>query len=877
MKQTLFAISLFLWSEMLFAQPAETPQHRLQEFMHNIRSFNRLYPQEKVWLHCDNTAYFQGDTIWFAAYVTSAETLRPVELSKVLYVELLNEAGEVVSTQRLQIENGRCHGQIPLNAELEKRFVTRAEQQRMFYPVNPRTKNYYIPLPSGYYEVRAYTRAMLNWGEDICFSRVFPVFDTPEREGDYSHLAMENCEKKQRNLIESRIRPKTERDNRLNVDFYPEGGNIVCGQPCHMAYKVTDKEGRNLTARCQLMADGKLLAEAETRHDGMGRFFFQPKDGVIYKLRVETNKHIRTFDLPEAQSQGLVLAVDAIGRDSVRMTVAATDSLQHKAIGMSITCRGKLLHFKAYNQLPKQPTRLPAIAKSSLSPGVNQVTLFDADGRVYAERLFFVHDTTMVGKQLVEYQLDKEEYKPFEKINLTLQSRRGGLMCPSEKEMVADSGRRIGLPLQYASLSVRDSGTEIGTAYSDNLQTYLLLTSDLKGYIHRPEYYFEADDSVHRMALDLLTMTQGWRRYVWKQLAGVEKFKKTHFVEEGLALQGQVIHPKRKKKFLTDIHVGAIVSKEKKVLQKGRMMTDAEGRFTFVMEPFTGRHDLTLNLTNQEKRLTDGRILLHRHFSPQPREYQFLEKDILSVPRPPQVATESYSFAGANLLEDVQVGRSRRQFEPFILHNINEEREKALDTGNWLFPKISIGGYIEDKYLLSVNEDAELDRLKSRNETLHEEKILWFYKVSSSGREKEKFISNRDFNGREIKDFELEQVDYIQFFGSPTAHRRLDWVSPLSPEKIRRIWKTIGCWIYRKPRHIKGLRTTHIDGYSEAIDYYHPQYNREIIPGEVDYRRTLYWNPCIKMNEGGKAYVTFYNNGTCKRPVVHIEGYAHKR
>jgi len=108
MKRLLHILSVLLWSGMLFAQPAETPQHRLQEFMHNIRSFNRLYPQEKVWLHCDNTAYFQGDTIWFAAYVTSAETLRPVELSKVLYVELLNEAGELVSTQRLQIENGRC-------------------------------------------------------------------------------------------------------------------------------------------------------------------------------------------------------------------------------------------------------------------------------------------------------------------------------------------------------------------------------------------------------------------------------------------------------------------------------------------------------------------------------------------------------------------------------------------------------------------------------------------------------------------------------------------------------------------------------------------------------------------------------------------------
>ena len=133
----------------------------LQEFMHNIHSFNRLYPQEKVWLHCDNTAYFQGDTIWFAAYVTSAETLRPIELSKILYVELLDEAGEVVSTQCLQIENGRCYGQIPLNTELERKLV-RDLKQDFSFPINPVTKSYYMPLPSGYYEIRAYTRAKLG-------------------------------------------------------------------------------------------------------------------------------------------------------------------------------------------------------------------------------------------------------------------------------------------------------------------------------------------------------------------------------------------------------------------------------------------------------------------------------------------------------------------------------------------------------------------------------------------------------------------------------------------------------------------------------------------------------------------------------------------
>ena len=328
-----------------------------------------------------------------------------------------------------------------MNTELERHFVI-DRRQHNFYPINRRTGNFCIPLPSGYYEVRAYTRAMLNWGKDVCFSRLFPVFDAPEYEGDYSKLTMKNREKRHPELIEKRIRPKTKEMDRVNVEFYPEGGNIVLGLPCRVAYKVTDREGRILNARCRLVADGKRLTRSETLHDGMGCFSFMPQEGVRYRLHVETEGRERTFDLPDVQPQGVMLAVDATGRDSVRMAIAATDSLRHKAIGMSVTCRGKLLQFKVYDRLPNRPMRMPAIANNSLLPGVNQVTLFDADGRVYAERLFFVHDTTMVGKQLVEYQLDKEEYKPFEKINLTISTLPhregwGGSLSVSAKMAVA--------------------------------------------------------------------------------------------------------------------------------------------------------------------------------------------------------------------------------------------------------------------------------------------------------------------------------------------------------------------------------------------------------------------------------------------------------
>lgn len=128
-----------------------------------VQQFNLLYPQKKVYLHFDNTGYFIGETIWFKAYVVRADTGKPTDLSGVLYVELLNAAGDVVERRKLEVEEGQARGDIRLDKL----------------------------LTSGFYEVRAYARYMTNWGTGACFSRVFPIFEKPERFGDYSKASID--------------------------------------------------------------------------------------------------------------------------------------------------------------------------------------------------------------------------------------------------------------------------------------------------------------------------------------------------------------------------------------------------------------------------------------------------------------------------------------------------------------------------------------------------------------------------------------------------------------------------------------------------------------------------------------------------------------
>ena len=102
----------------LSATVAQTPADSLARFVKDINAFNQLYPQEKVYLHFDNTGYFMGETIWFKAYVMNSTTMEASDMSRVLHVELLTPEGRILTSQKLKIEKGQAHGSLPLTEVL---------------------------------------------------------------------------------------------------------------------------------------------------------------------------------------------------------------------------------------------------------------------------------------------------------------------------------------------------------------------------------------------------------------------------------------------------------------------------------------------------------------------------------------------------------------------------------------------------------------------------------------------------------------------------------------------------------------------------------------------------------------------------------------
>ncbi len=469
--------------------------------------------QEKVYIHTDNNAYFVGDTLWYKAYVVRADNLHSTDMSRILYVELLNPDGLLVERQQIIVsDKGYTNG------------------------------NFHITdsLYSGYYELRAYTRWMLNFNVaekhhsrndndhfysdfmaddffrtwDGLYSRVFPVYLKPQTAGDYSS----------RYIID---RPKTRLPKtlkpELNAAFYPEGGNLVEGMPCRVAFELTDQLGEAVDINGAVYAGGMKLTDINTTHMGRGVFSVTPK-GERLKAKFNWNGEEYAFDLPKAEGQGVSLAMS----DGKVKIAASGSSLD---LGLSILCRGVLQHFQ---KLSFDDKGTAVVSLPALPTGVNDVAVFDADGRILADRLFFVNnhdydaDTLIVTCTPVETAANGEErkldatttYQPYEQVNLTLS-------YPAATEPM------------LLSVSVRDAGTDAESYDDGNIMTDLLLSSELKGFIANPAYYFASDDKEHADALDLLMMVQGWRKYNWTSLADTTTVlrylpEKTQTVEGGV-------------------------------------------------------------------------------------------------------------------------------------------------------------------------------------------------------------------------------------------------------------------------------------------------------------------------------------------------------
>lgn len=842
--KTIFSATLLLFftimpPAMVQAQDA-VDMTRLKKFITSIAAYNNNFSQEKVYLHLDNNGYFPDEKIWFKAYVFRASTLLPTDLSRVLYVELLSPDGEIKERQSLPILNGRTYG----NFTLDNIFTT------------------------GFYEIRAYTRAMLNWDADYAYSRVVPVFNVPRDTTLFSSLSVSDYPqdsrlRKLRKAPSPLLDANSQKEGKTVLTFYPEGGNLVKGLACKVAYKLTDATGLPLALPLTLYStDGKTISSSTPEHEGMGVFTLPATWSGGYVKLTNQGKE-QTFNLPQPIESGCQMEVNTGTDGAINLKVSPNAAFGAKMLGVSVTCRGMACFF---DTIHTAGTVSKVIPRKQLRDGIQQVTLFTPEGKILSERLVWV---APFNKPLV-FQVKQNEkvYQPFSPIVLDF-SLKDNTGTPRQGEF---------------SLSVQDVG---GLVCRDgmNLKTDMILCSDLKGYIHDPEFYFEKDDEAHLHALDLLLMVQGWRRYEWKEMAGTQPFVLKQPAEERQLIDGRIVDNYKDKVGKAGLNVNLMIMLNNSFTQ-GTAMTDHNGNFALQLKDDFYDNGLGYFTITQNDKRQKCSILLNRNFSPAPQPYE-PQQLLFEQPLPLRTqinAQEPETFAWTDTihkihyLPDAKVKEKSKGFigsrytylgaedavknaNNAIYYNVEDEMEKWKDEGNtepllwdWLAKRnpYFLYDFVTPTKASIDNADPSY-KLTYKNRPV----IIWCDNDASIQH------PGNDYLGDDVRSlYIIEDQEAIV-----RIHPELQLSTYTVPPVLFLLYSELSPAILSK--YQKGMRATVLHGYSKAEDFYSPNYRMEAQPTSSDVRRTLYWNPSLMTDKDGHANVVLYSNSR-KDSHIHI-------
>ena len=819
----------------------------LMKFAGNIHQFNSLFPQEKVYIQFDNTSYYTGETIWFKAFVTNASTLGRAQ-SKILYVDLLSPTGVLLKQEKLKIVAGQADGSFVL--------MDGSTAQA-------REKRGVVDYPSGFYEVRAYTSYMLNFSNEILFSRVLAVYDPPKEEGNFYESSPVITIKRTET---SDFRPKSEKLRNINASFYPEGGHLIIGKPCRVAFKVIDDTGFGVEATGKV--EGKDITFS-TVHNGMGYFTFTPQE-KRNSVEITVGETSRSFNLPQAEPLGFAMTVDPLDSDSITVKVDGAEGMSGITLGVALTCRGELMDFGTLESGATPSERI--IPLHGVPEGVCRIYLFDKNGILYSSRSFY-HRSKVIKAPVLEMSADKETYQPFEKITLNFS--------------LNDKGNPF---RDRFCLSVRDSRTQ-NNVYTDDLRTSMLLSSDLKGFIEHPAWYFDSDAPERDQALDLLCLVQGWERYDWDIMTGQKDFSERYRMEESLTLNGWILSSSGRKK-LDGVEVNAsLVPQDKTLTEIYSYTTDTTGYFGFdIGAEFYDKAKFSISANTDKKPLigTSARIRIDRPASPAIRPYNVGELVFTGVkgtgykrkgwkeeeeenPYPTVINIET-----GYLLPDVDIDEDRMYIDYFTFsaYDVTNDVEIELDKGDYT---TDLMGYLIDKGYEVIASDTSIESINGFEPFfyIHDNKKYLY----QGPYETPAVIDTKDIKSVIVFDRPMFMMNILQqcplyqdylsesiqmLYGEDLINHRLLLVDVQmkEPNEIST----------REDRFNINKRITTVDVYSRPYSFYSPEYPQGPVFGDVDYRRTLYWNPNVITDENGKAQVEFYNNSITRRFDVEAAG-----
>jgi len=746
----------------------------LQSLQQQFISAQQL-PQEKTFVHTDKDFFLAGDILWFKVYVTDAFTNRPSALSTVAYVEVTDNDKKPVLQAKIKIDSGSGNGSFQLPTSVK----------------------------SGNYTVRAYTSWMRNFSTDLYFASTITIVNT------FRPLSIQAADTAAQ----------------YDMQFFPEGGNLVQNLPCKVAFRVIDRYGRGVNFDGKIIdQNGQQAAVFKPLKYGIGNFTFIPANGAKYTAVATINGRTISQALPEAYSDGYTLHVEGAG-NKLQINIAGTGNA---ATVYLLVNTGNNIKTAQALQLQNGKT-VYTIDKSALGDGITHFTVFNSQQKPVCERLYFKRPAQQL---TIAIQPASQEYTQRSKVSVGIQTNGDGNI-PVQADMSV-SVYRIdslqGLPRQ-------------------NIMTWLLLNAGLKGTIENPAYYLDNTDAVASEALDNLVLTHGWSRYTWNDIMQ-NKAAPAYLPEyEGHIVTARVTDKKTGK---PAADVTGYLTVPGKSFRLGIAKSDSSGMIRFNMKDFIGGDEIIVQ-TNQTADST-YRIDVINPFS---------DKGLTTAPS----FTVSKDVQGLLLehsihtqAQNAYVGEKARQF--YIA---------AADT-------IPFFGPARETYLLD-----DYTRFNTMEEVLRE------YVLEIEPRRQHGGFVLKVMDEPHSLFFDedpLVMVDGVPFFNmdtvlalNPLKIRKLDIISQKYYYGPLVLSGIVSYTTYKGDLDGIALDPASLvqeyDGLQLQREFYSPKYDNPAINSSriPDFRDVLYWSPNITTDaKTGKTQAAFYTSDVPGNYAIVVNG-----
>lgn len=853
-----------------------------EKIINLLEAYADEIPEEKVFLHLDKTLYAAGDNIWFSVYLTAGSPDIPSPLSKVVYVDLLDDEGNLVQQKTVKIEEGHAFGDFRLDGfTKEGNYTIKAYSywlkgfgEEMIFQTNVQVLDTYNMKfqPNVIFEkeeigqeihykakVTAVNKTLRPLSGEMIHYEILKEGEsidkgtlTLDEEGKYElSFSIPNKDLKQihsLNLIQEENEDYRIKRNfilpfpasSIDVQFLPEGGDLIAGFNNKVAVRAIYPDGTPAEVDGKIEHNGQEIS-FETNSSGLAAFNVTPQEGEKTKVEITLGEEKLSIPLGPVKSQGINLAVDTSKESLINVLIQAKgfDKISPNGEALLVVhARGRI----AYMQVLNLETGVSGVRlnRNQLVPGINQLTIFEPEGTPLAERLIF-------------NSLEQELTLNLSAANVNTQARGKNSWTVEINGENFEGGNY--------SVSIIDAD-EAPFTPSSSINSFLKLESELRGKIHEPKKLLGQQKD--EQAIDLVMLTHGWKRFDWEKVFSGEIDNK-HFIEQGINITGTVSPKEDRRRGLS----GGMLNVFSKGKSEDFLAVEFGENGKFIIDDLDFQDTTLLTISANDKRL---------------KEYVNLELD---PPLSKYVQWEGFKPK----IQNFQISESTQRFME------SAERRRSAQAAYGGLDEILIDEFVisADKY--EPNEE-NINRMYGKGDTsLKPEDIGGF----EGYRDIFELLQGRFAGVRVYPDLmgnstiTIRGVGSIQAGGTPlilldNTPVDIGFASAISPRDLASvevfkdaaslaIFGSAGgsgaiALYTKKAAGIgsvgEGVFNLRFPGYSIASEYYMPKYDKENPPAP-DYRSTLYWNPKLEWKDNS-ATIEFFNNDIVEKYKVIIQG-----